>query len=128
MTLSLKELLAKILNTDLVVEEGTSGGWTYRKWKSGVAECWGAEKKTTAIATAWGNVYSSPTLSTSFPTGLFTQAPDSVSIYITGEYSCWVDNSDTFTKDLVKYSLIRPNALTASQDYYARIHAIGKWK
>lgn len=26
---------------DAVVEQGTSGIWTYRKWKSGVAECWG---------------------------------------------------------------------------------------
>lgn len=26
---------------DYVVEQGTSGIWTYRKWKSGVAECYG---------------------------------------------------------------------------------------
>lgn len=26
---------------DFVVEEGTSGIWTYRKWHSGLAECWG---------------------------------------------------------------------------------------
>lgn len=25
---------------DYIVEQGTSGDWTYRKWKSGVAECW----------------------------------------------------------------------------------------
>ncbi|MCQ2077485.1 MAG: hypothetical protein MJZ20_10780 [Bacteroidaceae bacterium] len=26
---------------DFVVEEGTSGIWSYRKWNSGIAECWG---------------------------------------------------------------------------------------
>lgn len=26
---------------DRVVEQGTSGIWTYRKWNSGIAECWG---------------------------------------------------------------------------------------
>ena len=26
---------------DYVVSEGTSGNWRYRKWASGVAECWG---------------------------------------------------------------------------------------
>lgn len=26
--------------TDTVVESGTSGDWSYRKWSSGVAECW----------------------------------------------------------------------------------------
>lgn len=25
---------------DHVVEQGTSGTWTYRKWNSGLAECW----------------------------------------------------------------------------------------
>ena len=28
-------------NADYIVEQGTSGIWTYRKWASGVAECWG---------------------------------------------------------------------------------------
>lgn len=26
---------------DYIVEEGTDGIWTYRKWNSGIAECWG---------------------------------------------------------------------------------------
>lgn len=25
---------------DYVVEQGTKDGWTYRKWNSGIAECW----------------------------------------------------------------------------------------
>lgn len=31
------------LISDYVVEQGTSGIWTYRKWNSGVAECWNTE-------------------------------------------------------------------------------------
>lgn len=26
---------------DAIVEQGTSGIWTYRKWRSGICECWG---------------------------------------------------------------------------------------
>lgn len=33
------ELLAD-MGADYIVEHGTSGGWLYRKWASGVAECW----------------------------------------------------------------------------------------
>lgn len=33
------ELLAD-LGADYIVEQGTSDGWAYRKWASGVAECW----------------------------------------------------------------------------------------
>lgn len=38
---SLKELLAKILSTPLVIETGTSGIWTYRKWSDGTMEMFG---------------------------------------------------------------------------------------
>lgn len=40
MKAELKELLARITNTPLVVETGTSGNWYYRKWSDGMAECW----------------------------------------------------------------------------------------
>lgn len=26
---------------DFIVDTGTEGIWTYRKWNSGIAECWG---------------------------------------------------------------------------------------
>lgn len=40
--LKIKEIAEKLgLIADYVVEQGTSGIWTYRKWNSGIAECWG---------------------------------------------------------------------------------------
>jgi hypothetical protein len=32
---------------DYVVEQDTSGNWTYRKWNSGIVELWGAQSFTT---------------------------------------------------------------------------------
>ena len=32
--------------TDYVVEQGTNGIWSYRKWNSGIAECWGTYSAT----------------------------------------------------------------------------------
>lgn len=37
---TLAELRADLGYGDYVLEQGTSGIWTYRKWASGVAECW----------------------------------------------------------------------------------------
>lgn len=37
---------------DYIVSYGVDGMWTYRKWYSGIAECWGTLKVTTAIQTA----------------------------------------------------------------------------
>lgn len=31
---------------DYIVQRGTSGIWTYRKWNSGDAECWGTVTST----------------------------------------------------------------------------------
>ena len=44
---------------DFVVEQGTSDIWTYRKWNSGIAECWGVSSGTTSITTSWyqANLY-----------------------------------------------------------------------
>ncbi|MBR3767934.1 MAG: hypothetical protein IKL10_06820 [Clostridia bacterium] len=36
----LSEKQDKLPLTDYVVEQGISGNWTYRKWASGIAECW----------------------------------------------------------------------------------------
>lgn len=43
---------------DYIVETGTSGIWTYRKWASGMAECWGRKTYTdVAIDISWGSGY-----------------------------------------------------------------------
>lgn len=46
-------------NVDFVVETGTSGIWTYRKWNSGIAECWGkiglTQTSNGSYSTPWVN-------------------------------------------------------------------------
>ena len=74
--MSLKELLTRIidaLKVDYPVEEGTSGIWTYRKWASGLSECWGKAENMTITSGA-------VTLPT-FPTDLFLEnTPEHASI------------------------------------------------
>ena len=63
------ELLAD-LGADYIVEQGKSGVWTYRKWASGVAECWGQPSKSVASS---GTFLGANAYSTNFalPSGLF---------------------------------------------------------
>lgn len=42
---------------DYVTEEGTSGIWTYRKWKSGKKECWGTFNATISHSATWNGGY-----------------------------------------------------------------------
>ena len=58
------------VESDFVISQGTSGIWTYRKWKSGIAECWCRKTITTNVTNVWGGLYSSgrlDALDISFP-------------------------------------------------------------
>ena len=62
------------IKDDEIVEQGTNGIWTYRKWKSGIAECWGRRDITISLSNAYGGAYYG-TDGVSFPTGLFSAEP-----------------------------------------------------
>lgn len=76
--LLVKRLLTKILETlkvDYVVEEGTSGGWTWRKWNSGIAEAWyRGNYGTVTLSTQLGTDIVSATMQLTFPF-TFTAVP-----------------------------------------------------
>lgn len=63
------------VSDDEIVEQGTSDIWTYRKWKSGIAECWGKWSGTaTAYAAPWSGAYGYYVTVPS-PSGLFVSQP-----------------------------------------------------
>lgn len=71
---------------DYVTEEGTSGGWNYRKWNSGKIEAWGSYSFSAKQGSSWasGLYYTDETLP--IPTGIFTTAPKK---YVTPNSSQW---------------------------------------
>ncbi len=44
----------KKIEADYIIEQGTEGIWTYRKWASGMAECWG--RNTSIQTTPWSDL------------------------------------------------------------------------
>lgn len=54
---------------DYIVEQGTDGIWTYRKWNSGIAECWGTYTGTVSYTSNSGACggYRATIQSISFP-------------------------------------------------------------
>lgn len=51
MKLDLKELIAKLTNTPMIVEEGQNNSWTYRKWSNGKYEAWQKYQATGLVMT-----------------------------------------------------------------------------
>ena len=116
---------------DYVVEQGAEGIWTYRKWASGTVECWGALScSNIAVDSAWGGVYESTGQKLTFPSGLFTAAPEYCSITYGGgseaALSIEIDSEPTASQTQ-RFYFTRGSSGTITSAK-VQIHAIGRWK
>lgn len=125
--------------TDYIVEQGTYGPrWNYRKWASGIGECWGVFGDTQcAVTTAWGSMFYGGWMGSDankagrkYPFE-FVEAPSVTASYIEGSGDAWLAadsgknvNAKTHAP---AFQLIRPTQATI---YNPRIsyYVIGRWK
>lgn len=117
---------------DYIVEQGTSGIWTYRKWNSGIAECWGITAEATLSFAAWGSMYEAKVCDAiPFPTNLYITVPTVVANAIpTSGYAIMSTEfaaSGVTTSQIPTLYAIRPNTASGIKAR-AHIHAIGRWK
>ena len=111
--------------TDYVVEQGTSDIWTYRKWNSGIAECWGAgANKTLAISSSFGNCYYGAVQTITYPSGLFDAAPVAT-ITLRGGNGLWAGISSNSAASVSYYPYAVKNQ---SHTFAEQVMAVGMWK
>lgn len=118
---------------DWVVAKGTSGIWTYYKWASGRAECFGVSEISITGWNDWGSVYeSAERFQFSYP---FTFVDNPVEVasfelgngfYEMGVESTRYEDDGTGIKTKVFYAL-RP-AVGGTGKGKIRIYAAGRWK
>lgn len=117
--------------SDFPIEEGTEGIWTWRKWHSGIAECFGLYPITgAAIATPWGSLYETALNYVAyFPQGLFLDTPV---IHCFAQSSsnggCLSIETIGETTNEHTCSLYPVRATPMTVDLIIAIRAIGKWK
>lgn len=127
---------------DIIVEQGTSamnhttngvtarsGTWTYRKWSSGILECWGVANVDVNINMTWAEPYYYGVISTVNYPFAFTELPvcnvsvaygdDSKSLFIA---SC-ARGTTVYARGIM---LCRNTKETVNCDLH--YHAIGRWK
>ena len=129
--LNLKVLLTKILSCPMVIEHGTSGIWTYRKWSDGTAECWALQKKSFTMTSGYGTdeYYSSG--SETFPSGLFKSGTQPAVIMSrqgqegAGLVSCSVYSVSNTT---MSYFVFNSGAVYNPAPLGLAIHVFGVWK
>lgn len=115
---------------DYVVESGVNGGWQYRKWYSGRAECFGTHRVSTKIQEQVGSVYCSPDIlkNTKYPI-TFTDIPTETATLQSPGNIIWLASKGLNTKSNVAlYTLVSPYSHTSSVTCNISIYAIGFWK
>ena len=111
---------------DYITSQGTSGSWTYRKWNSGVAECWArlnATRKATYVAY---DQYSLPFTFTTF-TGLLTGLSD----YNNNSEPTWKWNARAWQigNNAVIVAVYAPDRdVGTGSTYHVSCHVLGRWK
>lgn len=123
---------------DYIVEQGAANGWVYRKWNSGLAECWGSASVEATITTAWGGLFSADGLQSrdpfnvSFPFA-FAQAPQvTATLKSSGTTAAilvvpgW--GSAATTTRTGSYDLCRGTAMVEARTYTVCYYAMGSWK
>lgn len=118
--------------TDFPIAMGIDGTWTWRKWHSGIAECWGlCQIDGVLITSNWGNIYRSDFgYKLWFPSGLFVDAPVSLCFAQThdGGVCFALESEGESTKDHT--CDIHPIGATSQSgvSITVAIMTIGRWK
>lgn len=122
----LKEICYRLnLIADYVVEQGISGNWTYRKWNSGVSECWGRHSVTLNVNISWGGTYYGVASAIAFPSGLFKSNPKAEFQVENG--NLWLATYAPVASATDAIYLIS-SAINNNCHAYIVIHAKGEWK
>lgn len=125
----LENILNEVLPStavDYIVEQGTSGIWTYRKWNSGVAECWGLDSASFAMTTqigSSGHYYAIRTVSISALGLLTIQNVQAIGQGGGYYFSTKVEDYTTSQIRLTAFSI-----LSYTQNITHSIYIIGTWK
>lgn len=111
---------------DYVIASGSSGEWTYRKWNSGIYECWRQITGTITYSSTW-NIFKVFNGSADWPSGAFNANP-------TVFYNCYIGSGYAIAcrGGLSTTTKFKWSALGTDSDpnvgFVVYVYAIGRWK
>ena len=119
------------ISTDYILAQGVSGDWNYRKWNSGVYECWRNVEGADSCTHAWGSVYSTNRGNYWGASGYPITFADAPVVCVTPYFvnnAYWVAPVNAGTNSRGQgFCMVSPVSV-ASLSFKLSIHAIGRWK
>ena len=129
------DIIAYAMNetqADYVVEQGASGIWTYRKWASGKAECWGRKHITASMSQVTDNTFyylSTSFWETDYPFEFADVPCEVVSYHAPSSHMGWAYSQWENTQSRSgRYCAMRWNSETSEADVYLDYYVIGMWR
>ena len=117
---------------DQVVSSGISGIWTYQKWKSGIAKCWGIVDITADLQNAFegtGLFHDSNKMKSVKYPFTFKNVPVETATLQSAGWVAWLANKTKNTKEASGvYMLISPDEQTTNANYSIAIQVEGLWR
>lgn len=116
-------------SADYIVEQGTSGIWTYEKWNSGKAVCRGTIQGATGTFTSHGiGVYYSKAISTRLPNNLFSTVSYAIPTMISGGGGLLLPRTAGVSVSVVQVDFVRFYGGSDSLNIQYAIEVKGRWK
>lgn len=116
---------------DYIEEQGETGVWTWRKWHSGLAECWGQFTKSVYGTdwTKWGALYQAEIImNEAYP---FTFAELPIETATLCGLSGGLLNGSMLGRSYsttAAYFAVHPNQLTSTYSFALNLYLCGRWK
>lgn len=125
---------------DYVVEQATVSSeegtvqWTYRKWNSGLAECWCDKEVVGAFIAQWGSMYCFAPGSGRLRLPIdFVETPKEMVVARASSSACFLfaessGNGQNTSTTTAAYNVARPIEVTTEQTIKYSYYIVGKWK
>lgn len=110
--------------TDHVVEQGKSGGWNYRKWRSGNFEAFGTFDVTPTASEQMNTLYRSGHIEVTLP---FAIGTDTV-VYGTVSGGYWLGDSNRSGDYSIAVRIMSDDTINTAESVTLRLHVEGTLK
>lgn len=109
--------------TDFVIEQGVSGGWTYKKWKGGTYEMFGLFEVTATSSDINGTLYRTNAIKVTTP---FAITDDAV-VTGTGTGHYWLTNGVYANANAISIRIMSDKTISLTSAITVRLHVVGTY-
>lgn len=122
------------ITVDYIVAQGVQGNWRYRRWNSGLAECWYVAEGNTGEWRWWSSnsdwlQYGSNYIYAEYPL-TFTELPIEFASATCSTTDCWLDRTgeQTVNRSSNYYVTTQGDAMKSACTYRFQLYVVGRWK